>query len=109
MKFATVYYRNRQAGCLAAGPSGYAFRYTRDYLGDASAPPISLTLPKRHGTYRSRILFPFFFGLLAEGVQKERQCRLLRLDEKDYFSRLAKTSRDGAIGAVCVCEKGTEP
>ena len=41
-------------------------------------------------------------GLLAEGAQKERQCRELRIDERDLFTRLLETSAYGAIGAVYV-------
>ena len=50
----------------------------------------------------SKVLFPFFFGLLAEGAQKDRQCRELRIDENDHFTRLLETSAYGAIGAVYV-------
>ena len=41
-------------------------------------------------------------GLLAEGAQKERQCRKLHIDENDHFTRLLETSACGAIGAVYV-------
>ena len=40
--------------------------------------------------------------LLAEGAQKERQCRELHIDENDHFTRLLETSAYGAIGAVYV-------
>ena len=52
----------------------------------------SATLPKRKEEYRSKELFPFFYGLLAEGKQKERQCRELCIDENDHFTRLLETS-----------------
>lgn len=47
-------------------------------------------------------LFPFFYGLLAEGAQKRMQCRTMWIDENDHFTRLAETCREGAIGAVYV-------
>ena len=59
-------------------------------------------LPKSRAVYRSKVLFPFFFGLLAEGAQKRLQCRSLRIDEDDHFTRLAETCREGVIGAVYV-------
>jgi serine/threonine-protein kinase HipA len=71
-------------------------------LANSSLPDISATLPKRAEEYQSKVLFPFFYGLLAEGRQKERQCRELRIDEKDHFTRLLETSAYGAIGAVYV-------
>lgn len=109
MKSAVVYYRKNPAGVLTRGRQGYGFRYLDNYLRDVSMPSISMTLPKREGTFRSKVLFPFFFGLLTEGVQKEMQCRLMKIDENDYFTRLAKTSKYGAAGAVCVREKGDLP
>ena len=81
---------------------GFAFRYDDAYFSSSSLPDISATLPKTQVEHRSKVLFPFFFGLLAEGVQKERQCRELKIDERDHFTRLIETSAYGAIGAVYV-------
>lgn len=102
MKSGTVYYRDIPAGTLIKDSNGYTFRYSHDYLINPAMPDISATLPKSRTEYRSKFLFPFFFGLLAEGSQKERQCRELRIDENDHFTRLLETSAYGAIGAVYV-------
>lgn len=102
MKKGTVYYRDIPAGELVRDADGYLFRYDPLYFADSSMPAISATLPKTQPEYRSATLFPFFFGLLAEGAQKERQCRELRIDENDHFTRLLETSAHGAIGAVHV-------
>ena len=102
MKSGTVYYRDIPAGTLTRDAQGYTFCYNPSYLADSSFPDISATLPKREEEYQSKVLFPFFYGLLAEGRQKERQCRELRIDEKDHFTRLLETSAYGAIGAVYV-------
>ena len=102
MKSGTVYYRDIPAGVLSRDADGYLFRYDPMYYVDPSMPDISATLPKTQREYRSKVLFPFFFGLLAEGVQKDRQCRELRIDENDHFTRLIETSAYGAIGAVYV-------
>jgi HipA-like protein len=80
----------------------YIFQYDDAYLSDPQAPAISLTLPKKKEEYRSKKLFPFFFGLLSEGVNKQTQCRLLRIDENDHFSLLLQTARSDTIGAVTV-------
>ena len=102
MRKGRVYYRETLAGELTKDAEGYTFRYDDGYFANSSLPDISATLPKTRIEYKSKVLFPFFFGLLAEGVQKERQCRELRIDEHDYFTRLLETSACGAIGAVKV-------
>jgi len=103
MKKGTVYFREMVAGSLEKTDADeYVFRYDPVYFANPLCPPVSLTLPKTQLEYRSNCLFPFFFGLLAEGPQKERQCRELRIDENDDFTRLLETSAYGAVGAVYV-------
>jgi len=100
-----VYVNQAFAGVLQKNEDGtYEFRYNDDYYTDDRAAPVSLTLPKTSQVHRSKQLFPFFFGLLAEGVNKDVQCRLLRIDEDDDFTRLLKTAGDDTIGAVTVKE-----
>ena len=103
MRSVVVYLRDAEAGILSKFRDGsYEFRYTRRYRTDASKPSLAFQLPKSRAVFRSRILFPFVYGLLAEGVQKRLQCRSLRIDEEDHFTRLAETCRSGVIGAVWV-------
>lgn len=103
MRSLVVYVKNREAGILAKFRDGsYEFRYTDRYRRDASAASVAFSLPKSRAVHRSKVLFPFFYGLLAEGVQKRMQCRSLRIDENDHFTRLAETCRTGVIGAVWV-------
>ena len=102
MKRGIVYYRDLPAGELVKDDDGYLFRYDPTYFVDPSMPEVSATLPNTQREYHSKVLFPFFFGLLAEGAQKDRQCRELRIDENDHFTRLLETSAYGAIGAVYV-------
>ena len=102
MKVGKVYCCDVFAGTLTQDPEGFCFRYDDSYFSNPSLPDVSATLPKTQIEYRSKVLFPFFFGLLAEGVQKERQCRELKIDERDHFTRLLETSAYGAIGAVYV-------
>lgn len=103
MKSVVVSVRNRDAGILAKFRDGsYEFRYTRQYRRDATTPSVAFSLPKSRGVHRSRVLFPFFYGLMAEGAQKRLQCRQLKIDEADHFTRLAETCRQGVIGAVWV-------
>lgn len=108
IKATTVYFRDEPVGILAQGQTGYFFRYTQAYVRNKAMPAIAITLPKQNKTFHSDVFFPFFFGLLTEGVQKATQCRLMKIDERDYLTRLAKTSKYGVIGAVHVEERGDE-
>ena len=98
-----VYCNKVNAGILEKDIFGvYRFTYDDSYLENTGNPPISLTLPKTEKEYKSEILFPFFFGLLSEGVNKEIQCRLLKIDENDDFKRLLLTSGEDTIGAITI-------
>jgi serine/threonine-protein kinase HipA len=102
-KTAEIYNNGKLAGYLKKTEEGtYIFRYQADYYQDSETPAISLSLPKMQIEYRSKTLFPFFFGLLSEGVNKQTQCRLLKIDENDHFSLLVKTAYADTIGAVTV-------
>ena len=102
MKSVTVYVKGVAAGVLARfRRGGYEFRYTRQYR-ESARPSVAFSLSKRKAVHRSDVLFPFFYGLLAEGVQKRLQCRTMRIDENDHFTRLSETCREGVIGAVYV-------
>ncbi len=92
------------AGVLEESDEGYSFRYEKTYLAHSSSKAICLTMPKQEEAYTSELLFPFFHGLLAEGVTKDLQCRALRIDENDYFGRLLKTTHGDLIGSVTVEE-----
>ena len=100
-----VYCGGRLAGRISEVPEGYEFAYDAAYLADSEAPAVSLTLPKQSTPHSARVLFPFFYGLLAEGVLKTTQCRNLRVDEDDHFGRLLKTAHADTIGDVTVVEE----
>jgi HipA-like protein len=105
MSKAAVYNNNVLAGFLEKrAANDYRFMYTKSYLADPSLPSISLTLPNTKAEHQSPVLFSFFTGLLSEGINKDIQCRLLRIDEDDDFTRLLKTAGDDTIGAITVKE-----
>ena len=79
----------------------YLFEYDDLYLQSAN-PSISLTLPRSVKTHESKKLFAFFFGLLSEGVNKNIQCRLLKIDENVLYARLLLTAQDDNIGSITV-------
>ena len=92
------------AGVIEETQIGFLFAYDTAYLRNSEARPISCTMPKREEPFESKHLFPFFHGLLAEGVAKDLQCRRLKIDERDYFGRLLKTAGSDPIGSVTVEE-----
>lgn len=105
MPKAQVFNNGILAGILEKRESGnYVFTYTIEYFTDNNKPAISLTLPKTQREFESNELFAFFYGLLAEGINKDIQCRLLRIDEDDEFTRLIKTAGEDTIGAITVKE-----
>lgn len=107
MRRANVYCRDILAGVLSKDrATGYRFQYRSEYLASAH-PAISLSFPKREAPFESPVLFPFFFGLLAEGDDKALQCRLLKIDENDHFTRLIKTCTTETIGGITVREADT--
>lgn len=101
-KKAAVYFNDALAGYLSKLNNRYSFQYDINFLADPTNPSISLTLPKRSEPYYSDILFPFFYGLLAEGDNKELQCRILKIDEADHFTRLVQTAEFDTIGGITV-------
>lgn len=104
MRRAEVYCRGVLAGLLSRDEAGYAFQYLPAYLANPGLPAISLSFPKREAPFTSPVLFPFFFGLLAEGDNKAIQCRVLKIDENDHFTRLLRTCEVETIGGVTVKE-----
>lgn len=98
-----VYNNGILAGSLEKASNGtYIFQYEDAYFQNNQLPPVSLTLPKTQKEYKSEKLFPFFYGLLSEGVNKDIQCRLYKIDEQDSFTRLLLTAGNDTIGAITV-------
>jgi len=102
---AIVFYNDVIAGYLSKVNGKYIFKYDENYLNKEKYPSISLSLLKRMQPYESDNLFAFFYGLLAEGDNKEIQCRKLKIDERDHFTRLIKTASENTIGAITVKEE----
>lgn len=103
MRKAEVYRNGELVGTLTEEDrSNYVFRYDDRWFADAKKPAVSLTLPKSQQEYRREILFPFFFNLLSEGVNRTLQNRQLKIDEADHFGLLLATAQHDTIGAITV-------
>jgi HipA-like protein len=101
---AKVFFQHHFAGILEKSSSGYFFQYDEDYIKDPASKSISLSFPKNKREFHSKQLFPFFHGLLTEGFATKIQSRKLKIDEKDYFTRLIKTANFDTIGCVTIKE-----
>lgn len=103
MRTGQVYYKNQLAGTLSQLDNGsFVFQYDEQWLYDGSKPTISLTFPKNKMEFQSSTLFPFFFNLIPEGVNKQLICRKKRIDLDDYFGILLEVAGGDTIGAVKV-------
>ena len=103
MRTVEIYRNGILAGLLTeVNRNHYTFRYDDNYFMDDSKPAISLTLPKTQKEYNSEFLFPFFFNMLSEGVNRRLQSMQLKIDEEDNFGLLAATAQYDTIGAVTV-------
>ncbi len=101
MRKANVYRNGVWAGVLTEeNRNSYSFRYEDAYFTDKDKPAISLTLPKNAQEHRSTCLFPFFFNLLSEGVNRKLQSVQWQIDEDDHFGLLLATANYDTPGAV---------
>jgi serine/threonine-protein kinase HipA len=103
MRKVEVYRNGILAGTLTeVARQQFVFRYDDIYFNDQNQPAISLTLSKNKIEHLSTFLFPFFFNMLSEGVNKKLQSTQLRIDETDSFGLLMATAQYDTIGAVTV-------
>ncbi len=103
MKQLIILKNNIKAGVLTETDKGeYIYRYDDVYFNNNKMSAISLTLPKSQQEFRSKILFPFFFNILSEGVNLKLQCQQLKIDENDFFGLLMATAQFDTIGAISV-------
>jgi len=103
MKRASVYMYDKIAGTLVEDEEGFHFKYLDQYLEFENAEPISLTIPLKKETFSSKVLFPFFDGLIPEGWLLDIATKNWKLDIRDRMSILLATCMD-CIGAVSIIE-----
>jgi serine/threonine-protein kinase HipA len=103
MRKGQVYYKDQKAGILNQLDNGsFVFQYDEQWFNDSSKPSISLTFPKNKMEFQWPTLFPFFFNLIPEGVNKRLICSKKRIDLDDYFGILLEVASGDTIGAVKV-------
>lgn len=101
MRQAQVFYKNEIAGILSESDEGYLFQYDTDYLANTQSKPVSLTLPLQHKAYSSKILFPFFDGLIPEGWLLKIALDNWKIKQSDRFGLLLTLCKD-SIGCVSI-------
>ena len=105
MQQGRVYKNKVYAGLLQRNDKvGYSFVYDKEYLASNDAKAISVNIKLQNEKFESRYLFSFFANMLSEGDMKDMQCKQLRLDLDDDFSRLLKTTKDNTIGSITIEE-----
>ena len=102
MRKAIVNFKGIPAGILEENENGFVFKYDDVYFHDPTQKVISLTFPKTQQTYYHPSLFPVFFNMLPEGTNKGILCRVLRIDENDFFGLLLATAQYDTIVAITI-------
>ena len=103
MRRAKVLFQEKIAGILSEDEHGFHFQYEELYLEDEKSLAISLTLPLRDNPYDSKMLFPFFDGLIPEGWLLNIAQKNWKINPRDRMGILLKTCTD-CIGAVSIIE-----
>ncbi len=101
MRKAEIKIYDTTAGWLVEDENGYHFNYNSSYLNSSNPDPISLTLPLKVQPYTSKILFPFFDGLIPEGWLLDIAQNNWKLNPRDRMGLLMACCKD-CIGAVSV-------
>lgn len=96
-----VFFRDVFSGYIYEDENGYVFQYDAKYVVNSECPAISFTLPKREEAFHSKVLFPFFDGLIPEGWLFGLAQAVWKFDRKDRFGFLLSVCKD-CIGAVSI-------
>ena len=107
MRQAQVYHKNKLAGEIRETDEAFIFQYNAEYLATADSKPVSLTLPLQQQEFTSKILFPFFDGLIPEGWLLNIALTNWKINPNDRFGLLLSLCKD-SIGCVSIISKEIE-
>ena len=96
-----VYLNEDFVGIIAQKEDEFIFTYDSSYLKSPTPQSISVTLPLRQESYRSKTMIPFFDGLIPEGWLLEVSARTWKVAANDRMGLLLTVCRD-CIGAVSI-------
>ena len=101
MRKAEIKINDTVAGWLTQDENGYNFIYDKKYLESENPDPISLTMPLQEDPFISKVLFPFFDGLIPEGWLLHIAEKNWKLNTRDRMGLLLVCCND-CIGSVSV-------
>ncbi|HOW39517.1 MAG TPA: HipA N-terminal domain-containing protein [Bacteroidales bacterium] len=102
MRQAKVYYNENLAGLITENNEGeYVFQYNSEYIVKHPQDFITFTMPVTGKQYTSKILFPFFEGLIPEGWLLDIASQSWRINKNDRMGLLLACCQN-CIGAVSV-------
>jgi len=101
MSKAAIKINETTAGWLSQDENGYHFVYDQMYLNSLNPLAISKTMPLNQVSYTSKVLFPFFDGLIPEGWLLDIAEKNWKLNPRDRMGLLLACCKD-CIGAVSV-------
>ena len=107
MRKAEIRVHNITAGWLTQDEEGFNFVYDTAYLQSKNPEAVSLTLPLKTEVFTSKVLFPFFDGLIPEGWLLEIAEKNWKLNPRDRMGLLLVCCKD-CIGAVSILESKIE-
>ena len=104
-----IWWEGRIAGQLSQNQHGeLGFVYAPEWLDDAAAPELSVSLPKRAQPFARRECRPFFAGLLPEESQRDAAALALGVSGSNDFALLDRLGGDVA-GALQLLAPGETP
>ncbi len=102
MRKAIIKYNNNLAGILTEEDNGeYQFVYDETYAQTFPNQFITFQMPVTTRPYRSKILFPFFDGLIPEGWLLNIAAESWKINKNDRMGLLLACCQN-AIGAVSI-------
>jgi len=96
---AEIRIHDKTAGWLIQDAEGYHFQYDKLYMESPTPVPVSLTLPLQEVPFTSKVMIPFFDGLIPEGWLLDIAERNWKLNSRDRMGLLLACCKD-CIGAV---------
>lgn len=102
MRQALIKYDNKLAGILTEEDNGeYQFVYDETYAQSFPNQFITFQMPVTTRPYRSKMLFPFFDGLIPEGWLLNIAAESWKINKNDRMGLLLACCQN-AIGAVSI-------
>lgn len=102
MRQGIVKYNNIKAGIITEDDNGeYHFVYDKQYITKYPNQFITFNMPVTSTPYTSKILFPFFDGLIPEGWLLNIAAESWKINKNDRMGLLLACCKN-AIGAVSI-------